>query len=257
MKKILVTGASGQVGQCLQAIADGYTKLEFLFLDSQLLDITDKQRVDEVFNNERPDYCINLAAYTAVDKAEDEVEQAYKINAEAVLLLAEACNLYKCTLIHLSTDFVFDGEKKTPYTISDVPNPINVYGASKLKGEEYIRANLESYYIVRTSWVYSDYGHNFKKTMLRLAETHNEISVVNDQIGCPTNAMLLSRFLLGLVQNNMAYRMYHYRGERICSWYDFAVSIFKENNISIKVNPISTEEYPTKAERPKYSVLEC
>lgn len=255
MKKVLVTGAAGQTGQCMKSLVDDYSDVSFVFFDSTSLDISDKLKLDEVFGLERPDFCINLAAYTAVDKAEDDKELAFKVNAEAVLYLAEVCNKYNCVLMHISTDFVFDGEKCVPYVVSDIPNPINVYGASKLQGELYIKANLERYYIIRTSWVYSDYGHNFKKTMLRLAETRNEISVVNDQIGCPTDAMDLCHFLLSLTQGSKAYGIYHFSGGVVCSWYDFAISIFKESNINIKVNPISTEEYPTRARRPKYSVL--
>ncbi|MCC9042096.1 dTDP-4-dehydrorhamnose reductase [Myroides sp. M-43] len=256
MIKVLVTGAKGQTGQCLQSIANEYSDMEFVFLNSKELDLTNANQIEEVFSNQQPDYCINLAAYTAVDKAEDEVELAYKVNASAVLSLAEMCTKYRVTLVHISTDFIFGGEKNTPYTISDIPNPINVYGASKLKGEEYIKASLEKFYIVRTSWVYSDYGHNFKNTMLRLAQTRDEISVVNDQIGSPTHAVDLCHFILILVRENKAYGVYNYRGSVICTWYDFAISIFKESSIDIKVNPISTEEYPTKARRPRYSVLE-
>lgn len=255
MIKILVTGAKGQVGQCLQSISHEYDGVEFFFFDSSQLDITNEVSIDEVFSKVYPDYCYNLAAYTAVDRAEDEEKLAYKVNAEGVMHLTRACNQYNTTLVHLSTDFVFDGHKQTPYTVSDISNPINVYGASKLKGELYVKANMERYYIVRTSWVYSDFGHNFKKTMLRLAETKSEVSVVMDQIGCPTNAIELCHFLMSLMQGNHDYGVYHYRGDVICSWYDFAVSIFKENNINIKVNPITTEEYPTRASRPRYSVL--
>jgi len=256
MKKVLVTGAGGQTGQCLQSISKEFDDIEFFFYNSNRLDITNKTSLNEVFSKVDPDYCINLAAYTAVDNAEDNVDLAYKVNAEGVLYLAEMCNNYNCVLIHISTDFVFDGNKSTPYTVTDVPNPINVYGASKLQGELYLKEKMERYYIVRTSWVYSDYGTNFKKTMLRLAETLDVINVVKDQIGSPTNAIDLCHFLLKLTQGNKDYGVYHYRGDVICSWYDFAVSIFNENSINIKVNPISTEEYPTRARRPKYSVLE-
>lgn len=256
MKKVVVTGAGGQTGQCLQSISKEFNETEFFFYNSSLLDITNKTSLNEVFSKVNPDYCINLAAYTAVDKAEDDVDLAYKVNAEGVLYLTEMCNKYNCVLVHISTDFVFDGNKNIPYTVSDVPNPINVYGASKLQGELYIKEYMQRYYIVRTSWVYSDYGNNFKKTMLRLAETRNEINVVNDQIGRPTNAVNLCYFLISLMQGSKNYGVYHYSDEVVCSWYDFAVSIFKEYSINIKVNPISTEEYPTRARRPKYSVLE-
>lgn len=254
-KEILVTGSNGQVGEALKSISRSYPEIDFVFLDSSELDITNVEQCDRVFDKFRPDYCINLAAYTAVDKAEEESELAFAINADGVKNLALVCKKYDVVMIQISTDFVFDGKKNTPYTVLDLPNPINVYGKSKLRGEQYIKELLVHYYIVRTSWVYSDFGNNFKKTMLYLAETREEINVVNDQIGCPTHAVDLCTFLLHLVQDNCKYGLYHYSGEKVYSWYRFVLSIFDEEGINIKVNPISTEEYPTKAERPKYSVL--
>src|SRR5690606_2749985 len=183
------------------------------------------------------DYCINCAAYTAVDKAETEEEKAYLVNAEAVKYLAEACKQNDTVLIHVSTDFVFDGQKGSPYTEDDPTNPIGVYGASKLKGEQYVQSILEKYFIVRTSWVYSEYGHNFVKTMLRLAEERNEISVVNDQIGSPTYAGGLAEFLCFLVQiPDNDYGIYNFSDEGEISWYDF--DIFRFDNRSTKVNEI-------------------
>lgn len=253
--RILVTGSNGQVGQALKSISNEYFEIDFLFYDSSMLDITSLSKCQEVFSKVKPDYCINLAAYTAVDKAEEEKETAYLVNAEGVKYLAQVCKENKVVLIQISTDFVFDGNKNTPYTIEDKPNPINVYGASKLKGEEYIRTMLQQYYIVRTSWVYSDFGNNFKKTMLRLAKTRNELSVVNDQIGCPTDAVELSRFLMYLIQDKVTFGVYHYSGIKVCSWYDFAVSIFEEAGVKVEVRPIGSDEFAAKAKRPKYSVL--
>ncbi|UVD81018.1 dTDP-4-dehydrorhamnose reductase [Myroides albus] len=256
MKKVLVTGSKGQMGQALKSISGNYPKVDFVFMDRDSLDITCQSVVDEVFDKILPDYCFNFAAYTAVDKAEEDVESAFKINGEGVFNLAKACVKHNTILIHLSTDFIFDGTKSSPYFKDDIPNPINVYGVSKLKGEEYVKEILQSYYIVRTSWLYSDFGHNFKQTMLRLSNANDEINVVDDQVGAPTNALELCCFLMNLMQEKREYGVYHYRGEKVCSWYEFAVSIFRENNINIKVNPITTEEYPTKARRPKYSVLD-
>lgn len=253
--KVLVTGSNGQMGQALQSIADQYPMINFIFTSSKTLDITDVENCYKLFKVVQPDVCINFAAYTNVEKAEDEIDKAFGVNANGSKNIAEVCLQFKVVLVHISTDFVFDGEKSTPYSVLDKPNPINVYGASKLKGEQNIQEILSEYYIIRTSWVYSDFGHNFKNTMLKLAQTRNEISVVNDQIGCPTNAIDICQFILHLLQENKPYGLYHFRGNKICSWYDFAVSIFKENNCNMKVNAITSIEYPVKANRPKYSVL--
>lgn len=255
MIKILVTGGHGQLGQAMKSISDDYSEVDFVFMDSSVLNICNLAQCEEAFNQVHPDFCFNFAAYTAVDKAEDESDHAFLINAEGVKNIAEMCKKFAVTLVQISTDFVFDGEKNTPYIPLDIANPINVYGASKLRGEEYVQQILKQYYIVRTSWLYSDFGSNFKKTMLRLSETRDEISVVDDQIGCPTDAVDLSAFLMRLIDDNSNYGIYHFSGDKVCSWFDFAVSIFAENKINIKVNPILTSEYPTKARRPRYSVL--
>lgn len=253
--RILVTGANGQMGQALQSVSKQFGEIDFIFCNSEALDISDAQKFEHTIKLHRPDVCFNLAAYTAVNKAEEEVDKAFLVNADSVKNVAEICLQNSVVLVHLSTDFVFDGEQRKPYTINDIPNPINVYGASKLKGEQYIREIMKEYYIVRTSWIYSDFGHNFKNTMLRLANEKKEVNVVNDQIGCPTPAVDVVCYIVQLVKEKYPFGYYHFCGEKICSWYDFAVEIFKENNINIKVNPISTSEYPTKAKRPKYSVL--
>lgn len=264
---VLVTGASGQLGQALQLAARCYPSIQFIFCTSADLDITNKDHCKTAFSKYQPDYCINAAAYTAVDKAEEEPEKAFDVNVTGVKNVAEACKLCNTTLFHISTDFVFDGRKQDPYTEDDEPNPQSVYGKTKLEGEKALQCVLDNYFIIRTSWVYSDFGNNFKKTMLRLAKQQKEISVVNDQTGCPTNAVDLANVLLQMIikaeslksnpeKIKKLYGIYNYSGHEICTWYDFARSVFKENNIDIIVIPISAEEYPTLAKRPKYSVLD-
>lgn len=264
---ILVTGSSGQLGQALQSVAHQYSSIQFVFCTSAELDITNKESCMAAFNKYQPDYCINAAAYTAVDKAETEPEKAFEVNVMGVENVAKACKLCSTTLFHISTDFVFDGKKQQPYTEDDEPNPQSVYGKTKLEGEKALKRVLDNYFIIRTSWVYSDFGNNFKKTMLRLAKDCKEISVVNDQTGRPTHAVDLASMLLEMIMKAESlksepdklkglYSIYNYSGYEICTWYDFAVAIFKENNIDVAVRPISTEEYITLAKRPKYSVLD-
>lgn len=253
---ILVTGASGQLGKCIQDLAREHSDLNFSFTDIPELDITDENFVKHYFEDNSFDYCINCAAYTAVDLAESQADKAYLINAEAVRILAEACRECNCVLIHISTDFVFDGEKKEPYTEKDIPNPINVYGKSKLQGELYVQELLKDYFIIRTSWVYSEHGKNFLKTMLRLGNEMEELNVVNDQIGSPTYASDLATFILSLITNKrIEYGLYHYSNEGAISWHDFAIKIFEVAELHLKVNPISTSAYPSPARRPKNSNL--
>jgi dTDP-4-dehydrorhamnose reductase len=257
MKRVLVTGANGQLGKSIHRVAPDYPELKFVFTDVVELDITNNEEVNTFFESNAFDYCINCAAYTAVDKAEKEVEKAYLINATAVKNLAEGCQTTGTVLIHISTDFVFDGTKRTPYTEEDTPNPLSVYGKSKLKGEEYVQEICERHFIVRTSWLYSEYGNNFVKTMLRLAETRKQISVVNDQIGSPTYAGDLAEFSLKVISSgSTAYGLYHYSNLGAISWYDFAVEIFKQHKKEVRVVPIPTSSYPTAAKRPPFSVLD-
>ena len=257
MKQVLVTGANGQLGNSIKRISPNFKDLKFVFTDVADLDITNSEEVNTFFESNAFDYCINCAAYTAVDKAEEEVEKAYLINATAVKNLAKACQTAGAVLIHISTDFVFDGTKRTPYTEEDTPNPLSVYGKTKLKGEEYIKEICESHFIVRTSWLYSEYGNNFVKTMLRLAETRKQISVVNDQIGSPTYAGDLALFLIEIIQmDSKKHGTYHFSNAGEISWYDFAVEIFKHNSKVVRVAPVSTSAYPTIAKRPLYSVLD-
>lgn len=257
---VLVTGGNGQLGQSLQYISMNYPTIQFVFCSSTDLDITDKAQCEKVFQQHQPDYCINAAAYTAVDKAESDIEKATAINVVGSKNLAEVCKDREIVLIHVSTDFVFDGSKSTPYTERDQPNPTGVYGQTKLEGERAIQSIFDQYYIVRTSWVYSQFGANFMKTMLRLASERESLSVVNDQIGTPTNAVDLAEALVKIIQYNAKgitnYGIYNYSNEGLCSWFDFAKKIFEVNNITIDLNPIPSSSYPTPAQRPAYSVLD-
>lgn len=254
---VLVTGANGQLGQALQFVSGKYPAVDFVFCSSSELDITNVANCKTVFEKFQPDFCINSAAYTAVDKAESEYEKAHAINVVGAKNIAEVCKIYNAVLLHISTDFVFDGEKITPYTEDDLPNPTGIYGQTKLDGENAVTAVWEKHFIIRTSWVYSQFGNNFMKTMLRLASDRDMLSVVNDQIGTPTNAVDLADALLKIiVSEKEAYGIYNFSNEGQCSWYDFAQKIFEVNGVSITVNPIPTTSYPTPAKRPGYSVLD-
>ena len=258
MRNVLVTGSNGQLASCIKDLAKQYEDLDFIYTDYKELDICDLNQVNTFFkSNKKIDYCINCAAYTAVDKAESDVEKAFEINANGAKNLAIACSEFDAILIQISTDFVFDGEKNEPYTETDVAKPISVYGASKLQGEIEIKQTLETYFILRTSWLYSEHGVNFMKTMLRLAETRDEISVVSDQIGTPTYAGDLADVILKIISSkNTNFGLYHYSNEGVASWYDFAKTIFEASNLKIKLNAIKTEAYPTPAKRPFYSVMD-
>lgn len=258
-KKILVTGASGQLGRALQDCSKDYSTLDFIFTDRSTLDITDKGNLSELLDQHKPDVIINTAAYTAVDTAEVEKEAAFLINEIGVQHVALACKARNIQLIHISTDYVFDGKSTTPYRENDAANPQTVYGQSKLAGERAIQEIApQHYYIIRTSWLYSIYGHNFYTTMLRLAKEGKEISVVNDQWGCPTRADYLAKALIDIVINgdSATSGIYHYAGEGKCTWYAFAKAILEKNypeNYTLK--PVTSEEYPTDARRPRNSVL--
>ena len=258
---VLVTGANGQLGQAIQFVAGNYPNINFVFCSSSDLDITNKENCDSIFNKEKPDFCINAAAYTAVDKAESEPEQAHLINCIGAKNLAETCKEFNAKLIHISTDFVFDGSKNSPYNEADLPNPKGVYGQTKLEGEIAIQEVFDAYFIIRTSWVYSQFGNNFMKTMLRLASERASLSVVSDQIGTPTNAVDLAECLVTIITehsklNTEHYGIYNFSNEGQCSWFDFAKKIFEINQVKIDVIPIPTTQFPTPAERPKYSVLD-
>ena len=264
---VLVTGANGQLGQSLQFIAPNYPEIDFVFCSSADLDISDLKNCQKVFSKINPDFCINAAAYTAVDKAESEPEKAQLINVIGAKNIAEICKAHNTILLHVSTDFVFDGTSTAlsvtkGYTEDDIPNPTGVYGQTKLDGEKAIQATFDNYFIVRTSWVYSQFGNNFMKTMLRLGSERDSISVVNDQIGTPTNAVDLAQVLVKIIIYNTqhptfgTFGIYNFSNEGQCSWYDFAKKIFEINKIKIDLQSIPTTSFPTLAKRPKYSVLD-
>jgi len=254
---VLVTGASGQLGQALQFATEEFPLLDLHFFSSAQLDITSGQSIRNAFETIKPDYCINAAAYTAVDKAESEPEKAAAINTGGARNIAEACRDSGVTLLHLSTDFVFDGKAKHPYNEEDPTGPQGVYGKTKLEGERAIAETFDHYFIVRTAWVYSQFGHNFMKTMLRLAKERDEIRVVSDQIGTPTHAVDLARTLLSMISSrSKAFGIYHFSNEGTASWHDFARWIFEVNGIETNLVPIATSDFPTPAKRPAYSVLD-
>jgi dTDP-4-dehydrorhamnose reductase len=253
---VIVLGAAGQLGQAIQSISSK-NAIEFNFFDSHQLDIANSIKVNAVFERLKPDFCINAAAYTAVDKAEIEVEKADLVNRIAVKNIISACLKQDTTLLHISTDFVFDGEKNTPYTETDQTNPQGIYGVTKRNGEIEIAQSMTKFFIVRTSWLYSDFGSNFKKTILKLAKERENLNVVNDQIGSPTHALDLAAALVKIIQSrSINYGIYHYCNEGSTSWYGFAKKILELNHIFIELNGIPTSDYPTLAKRPKYSVLD-
>ena len=254
---VLVLGAGGQLGQSIQFIANDYPEIQFNFFSRLDLDITNELGLKSIFNSLKPNFCVNASAYTAVDKSESEQEQAHLINVVGVKNIAQICQDFDTTLIHVSTDFVFDGSKNSPYTEDDVTNPQGVYGKTKREGELEIIRILKKYFIIRTSWLYSQFNANFMKTMLKLAQDRDTISVVNDQIGTPTHAIDLADVIIKVILSSSTnYGIYHFSNEGKASWYDFAKKIFEVNKIKINLKPISTSEFPTPAQRPKYSVLD-
>lgn len=256
MSNIVVFGASGQLGQCLKSVA-GLQGLSTIYFPSESeADILNTEALRNIFDTYKPSWCINCAAYTAVDKAEDDVDLARKINKTGVENISGLCSEYGAVFIHTSTDFVFKGDKATPLDEDDLAEPINVYGLTKLEGEQVVEATLEKYFILRTSWLYSEYGNNFVKTMLRLGADRDELKVIADQVGTPTYAMDLAACILQIISaNNTDYGLYHYSNEGVASWYDFAKAIFDVSGTKVKVLPIKTSEYPTRAVRPAYSVM--
>ena len=256
MKKILVIGAKGQLGSELQELSKDYP-FQFFFYDVAEMDIANKDLVDQGIVRLKPDYLINCAAYTAVDKAETDKELAFAINADAVKYLAQACTDSGVKFIHISTDYVFNGNGKEPYKENDALSPINVYGESKLKGEKEAIAGNRDVIIIRTAWVYSAYGSNFVKTMLQLMKSKPEINVVADQVGSPTYAHDLAEAILQIISSGKWVEgIYHFTNNGVISWFDFANEIKNLTSLDCKVNPIPTEKYPTPAKRPKYSVLD-
>ncbi|MEH6745899.1 MAG: dTDP-4-dehydrorhamnose reductase [Maribacter arcticus] len=256
MKKVLITGANGQLGQCLQKIAPLYKNLEFTFKNSKDLDITDTSSIKKTFELVDFDYCINCAAYTNVEQAEKTPDIAFKVNAEGVKNLAFACKKHKVGLIHISTDYVFDGEKNEPYTTDDIPNPINEYGKSKLLGEKYIQEIMVDYIIIRTSWLYSEFGKNFYTSILKKAQAGENIAVTDQQIGCPTNANNLVFYILNIISNNVKpHGIQHFTDGVTLNWFEFAEQILVDNNLTKNVRLEKVKNYRTFARRPNYSVL--
>jgi len=257
MKTILVTGGKGQLASCIKDAAQHLENYKFIYVDLEELDIAKQIDVDVFFKDKNIAYCINCAAYTAVDKAETEHKIAKSVNEIGAKNLAEACKKNDAVLIQISTDFVFDGEQSMPYKESDKPNPISIYGITKLDGESAVIKVSEKYFIIRTSWLYSEYGNNFMKTMLKLGQERDELHVVNDQIGTPTYAGDLANVVVEIITSGSEeYGVYHYSNEGVASWFDFAKAIFAEADIKINLSPIITSQYPTPAKRPKYSVMD-
>lgn len=257
---ILVTGANGQLGSEIRQLSSKYPSYNFLFTTKDNLPVENAIAVNTFFDKQRVDFCVNCAAYTAVDKAENEKEKAFLINADAAGLLASTCHDHHTKLIHISTDYVYDGSTPAPLKEEDAVAPLNVYGSSKLKGEELTLNRNPSALIIRTSWVYSAYGNNFVKTMLRLFKEKESIQVVNDQYGCPTYAADLAGIIMNCIEdmkNNTEYTgIVNYCNSGITTWFDFALAIKEFVNSACKIIPVSTSQYPTAAKRPQHSVLD-
>ena len=257
IKTVLVTGASGQLGRCFQKLAVREEGIDWLFMDSSELDITSNRDLNNFFKSKKINYFINCAAYTNVEKAESDQEKAFQINAEAVKNLAEICKNNNTILVHFSTDYVFDGTSKSPYYETDYTNPINVYGASKLKGENYIRDILTNYFIFRTSWLYSEFGHNFFNTILNKIEEKATLNITTSQTGTPTNANHLAQLVLMLIkEKNTNFGLYHFSNSGETTWYGFANEILKVSGNLNNVQLNKDNSYKTIAERPDYSVLD-
>lgn len=259
MKTILVTGANGQLGNSIRLLAKHYPQYNFLFTDVDTLDITDPQAVGKAIKDNQVDYVVNCAAYTAVDKAEDDEELCRRLNSYAVGVLGKAAHEAGAKMVHVSTDYVFSGTSYLPYKETDETRPVSAYGRTKLAGEQILQEVCPEAVIIRTAWLYSEFGSNFVKTVLRLGKERDELRFVFDQIGTPTYAGDLAAAVMAVVaaDEKGAYvpGIYHYSNEGVCSWFDFTIKILEIAGISSRVFPIETKEYPTKAVRPPYSVL--
>jgi len=258
MIKILITGGDGQLGNAINVAAKEFTDFDLVFTDVADFDITKAESVDEYLKKGGFDFLVNCAAYTAVDKAEEDKELAFLINATGPENLAKACQKHNCHLIHISTDYVFDGRSHIPYTESMVKNPPSVYGQSKLAGEKAVIENSDSAIVLRTSWLYSEFGNNFFKTMLKFGAEREELRVIFDQIGTPTYAGDLAYGILKIIESNKKSaqcEIYHFSNEGVISWYDFAKEIMDLAGLNCHITPIESREYPLPAPRPHYSVL--
>ncbi|MBK8088750.1 MAG: dTDP-4-dehydrorhamnose reductase [Chitinophagaceae bacterium] len=253
---VLVTGSNGQLGKELQVLAESYPQFRFVFASREDLKLHHYGLVENFFLATKPQYCINCAAYTAVDKAESEVDMATLVNGESVGNLAAVCKKYQTKLIHISTDYVFNGESEIPYKEDDSTSPINTYGVSKLKGEQLCMQEDPDAIIIRTAWVYSSFGNNFVKTMMRLMNERNELNVVSDQVGSPTYAADLAKAILSIISSGKWQSgIYHYSNEGKISWYEFAQAIKNITGSKAIVHPIEAAQYPTPARRPHFSLL--
>jgi dTDP-4-dehydrorhamnose reductase len=257
MNNILVFGASGQLGHCIKKVAAERAVEDIYFPAEDEANILDVEGIKRSFDKYKPAFVVNCAAYTAVDKAEEDIATARKVNKDGAANLARACKEFNATLVHVSTDFVFEGVSPYPLTETDAANPVNVYGLTKLEGEQVITEILPEHFTLRTSWLYSEFGNNFVKTMLRLGAERDQLNIIADQVGTPTYAIDLAGCILDIIASGSdQYGIYHYSNEGVTSWYDFAVAIFDISNTTVKALPIRTSQYPTPAIRPTYSVMD-
>lgn len=252
--KVLVTGVKGQLGYDVMAEL-AKRNIESIGVDIDEMDITDKISVEKVIGEAAPDVVVHCAAYTAVDAAEDNEALCRRVNADGTRNIAVVCKKLDCKMVYISTDYVFDGQGTRPWEPDDERHPLNVYGQTKYEGELAVQENLSKYFIVRIAWVFGKNGKNFVKTMLKLAETHDKLTVVNDQFGSPTYTYDLARLLVDMIQTDK-YGIYHATNEGICTWYEFACEIFRQAGVKIEVTPVPASEYPTKAKRPENSRLD-
>ncbi|CDA69881.1 dTDP-4-dehydrorhamnose reductase [Clostridium sp. CAG:510] len=252
--KVLVTGVKGQLGYDVMAEL-AKRNIEAIGVDIDEMDITDKISVEKVIGEAAPDVVVHCAAYTAVDAAEDNEALCRRVNADGTRNIAEVCKKLDCKMVYISTDYVFDGQGTRPWEPDDERHPLNVYGQTKYEGELAVQENLSKYFIVRIAWVFGKNGKNFVKTMLKLAETHDKLTVVNDQFGSPTYTYDLARLLVDMIQTDK-YGIYHATNEGICTWYEFACEIFRQAGVKIEVTPVPASEYPAKAKRPENSRLD-
>lgn len=255
MKNILVTGANGQLGKSIRCFENDFPSMKFFFTDFEELNVLNPDDISYFIIKNQIDAVINCAAYTNVEAAQTDIEGAFNLNVQAVDNICNAAKLNNALLVHISTDFVFDGQSFKEYNEFSTTNPLSIYGYTKLEGEK-IALQYEKAIVIRTSWLYSEFGNNFVKTMLRLYKENRAISVVNDQVGTPTYARELAKTILELVQRNIKTpNIYHFSNQGQCSWYEFACEVFRQANLEVKVTPVSSEQYICKAKRPKYSVL--